>query len=154
MEKNEEKIPRDTFTTCVSVMPQVSVELFLETEDGVLLAKRNNKPTKGEWFWPGTRLYKGEELEEGARRVGREELGIEVELKELLGVYDHFWDEDAFEEVDSKHTVNVVFRATTDENLDEISLDSQHSDFKLVNSIEPELHEYVKEYMRDSGKFE
>ncbi|KXA97106.1 hypothetical protein AKJ37_03730 [candidate division MSBL1 archaeon SCGC-AAA259I09] len=154
MEIYDEHIPDDLFEDFLSCMPQVSVELFLIHNGKVLLAKRRNKPLKGEWFWPGGRLYKGEKLKNAARRIAREELGIEVKIEKRLGVYCHFWNESPFEKVESVHTVNVVFQVRSNKNIENIELDEQHEDYRLVSGIEPDLHEYVKRYMIDSGMFE
>ncbi len=153
METDDERIPEDLYSEFLSRLPQVSVELFLENDGEVLLCRRNNRPQKGEWFWPGSRLRKGEELREAARRVAEEELGIEIEIKDFLGVYSHFWEESAFEGVDTLHTVNVVFHVVPEGDPEDITLDGQHGDFEFFSEIRPEFHEHVKKYMQDSGLF-
>jgi colanic acid biosynthesis protein WcaH len=130
-------------------MPQVCVEVVLDTEAGILLAKRTNKPAKGEWFWPGGRLYKGEKLEAAARRVAREELGIGVTVEKHLGVYAHFWETSAVAGEASRHTVNIVFRVTPAEPEFEIELDEQHEVYQFLSDPDPNLHEYVRRYVRD-----
>ncbi|MDX1748248.1 MAG: NUDIX domain-containing protein [Halobacteriales archaeon] len=117
----------------------------------VLFYPRANEPAKGEWFTPGSRLYKGERLAAAARRVGREELGLEVDLTGKLGVYSHFWDTSAVPGVGSRHTVNVVFRGTPAADEFEVTLDEQHDDYRFVSTPEPGLHEYMKRYLADAG---
>lgn len=153
MKVHDERIPEKLYGKFLSRLPQVSVELFLEHEGRVLLAKRSNRPAKGEWFWPGSRVYKGEELREAAHRVAREELGIEVDIKRLLGVYSHFWNETEIRGVDSIHTVNVVYRVHPAEDVANISLDEQHDGYRWVSEIEPGFHKYVKLYLEESGLF-
>lgn len=136
-------------------MPQVCVEVVVERTDGsVLLAHRTNEPVRGEWFWPGSRLYKGEWLEDAARRVGHEELGLDLSLGDRLGVYEHRWETSA--PGPSRHTVNVVFRARVSDTTDELStaavtLDEQHDDVRFVrpDRIDGQYHEYVQQYARD-----
>lgn len=151
MKVHDEHIPEELYGKFLSRMPQVSIELFLERDGEVLLARRNNEPLKGEWFWPGSRLRKGEELEEAAHRVAREELGIEIELGEPLGVFEHFWEGCEVEGVEELHTVNVVFRARPKVEPEEITLDEQHGDYRWVSEIEPGFHEYVERYLEESG---
>lgn len=116
----------------------------------MLLARRTNEPAKGEWFAPGSRLYKGEALEDAARRVAHEELGLAIELTGQLGVYGHFWDTAALDDVDSRHTVNVVFRAEpTDEHFD-IQTDDQHDVYQFFSRPESVLHEYMQQYLLDA----
>jgi colanic acid biosynthesis protein WcaH len=151
MQIHDEFIPPEDYARIQSRVPEACVEVFLEHDGVVLLVRRTNEPAKGEWFWPGSRLYKGETLEAAAHRVAREELGLEVELTGQLGVYEHFWDTSAVEGVDTRHTVNVVFRATPVEDEFEITLDDQHDDVRFLSAPEPGLHEYVRRYLGDAG---
>ncbi|MHB9286913.1 NUDIX domain-containing protein [Halobacteriales archaeon Cl-PHB] len=149
MEVHDEYIPEEAFAEFTERMPEVCVEVVLQTDAGVLLAKRTNDPVKDEWFWPGGRLYKGEELAEAAHRVAAEELGIEIHIEGQLGVYSHFWDTSALPGAPSRHTVNVVFLAQSVEDPSEIALDDQHSDYRFVTELDPDFHEYVRRYLAD-----
>ena len=150
MEVHDQRVPDETYARFLELMPQVCVELVLEYDEGLLLTKRTQEPAKGEWFWPGNRLYKGERLEEAANRLGREELGIEVVLEQQLGVYEHFWDESAAEGRPSRHTVNVVFLAQASDD-EKPSLDHQHSEYRFIDTVEPDLHEYVRQYITENN---
>ncbi|HKJ59211.1 MAG TPA: hypothetical protein VKA37_08280, partial [Halobacteriales archaeon] len=86
--------------------------------------------------------------------VAAEELGVDIDLVGRLGVYEHFWETSAVRDSVSRHTVNVVFRARFAEADWRIELDDQHDDYRFVDSIEPELHEYVRRYLEDSEVFE
>lgn len=142
-------VPQDVFGAFLEQLPQVCVELVLTTPEGLLLTRRTNPPAKGEWFWPGSRLYKGEHLPEAARRVGQDELGLAVELQEQLGVQEHFWETTNVPTADSRHTVNVVFRATPATPPAEIELDEQHDSYRFITEPEPGLHEYVTRYLQE-----
>jgi mutator protein MutT len=54
----------------------------------VLLVKRAAEPMAGAWSLPGGRLEVGETVEQAVVREAREETGLEVEPRRLLGVYD------------------------------------------------------------------
>jgi colanic acid biosynthesis protein WcaH len=150
MKVNDNPIPDELYAAFLKRLPQVSVELFLETERGVLLLRRTNEPAAGEWFWPGTRLFKGESFQSAAKRLSQAELGIEVELGPHLGTYSHFWDTAPFDEVGTTHTVNVVYRATTATPGD-IELDDQHNAVRFVEHPHEAFHDYVNAYLRDAG---
>lgn len=61
---------------------------ILPIKDGqVLLAKRGIEPKKGGLDTIGGFINYGEQPIEGAAREGFEELGVKVEIKELLGIY-------------------------------------------------------------------
>jgi len=149
MDVRDEFIPPEEFATVLNRVPQVCVEVVLESDAGVLLAHRTNEPAKGEWFWPGSRLYKGERVEDAARRVAREELGVEVTVEERVGVYDHFWQRSRVDGVEARHTVNIVFRVRRADPDAEIVLDDQHDDYRFVTGEEDGLHEYVRAYLVD-----
>jgi colanic acid biosynthesis protein WcaH len=153
MQVHDERVPKETFREFVARMPQVCVETIVERDDGaVLLARRTNEPVRGEWFWPGSRLHKGEWLKDAARRVGREELGLDLTIGDRLGVYEHRWETSA--PGPSRHTINVVFRATAstdDLSAADVTLDDQHDAvrFVLPDEVDGEYHEYVQRYAQD-----
>jgi colanic acid biosynthesis protein WcaH len=145
MELRDEHIPEETFATCLEHMPQPCVDLVVEYENGILLTRRTNEPAKGEWFWPGSRLFKGERLDDAARRVARDELGLDDVTIERLGVSEHFWDESSVEGLESRHTVPVVYRATPDQE-QPVMLDTQHSEYCVVTAPPAGANRYVEEY--------
>lgn len=100
---------------------------------------------------PGSRLYKGEKLDAAAHRVADEGLGIDIEIVDRLGVYEHVWESSAVAGVPTRHTVNIVFHVRPQDSSPEIRLDEQHSDYRFVSAIEPQFHEYVRTYLADSG---
>ncbi len=50
-----------------------------------MMVKRADPPDKGKWALPGGHLEAGEELEQAAIREAREETGLEIQVKGLLG---------------------------------------------------------------------
>jgi colanic acid biosynthesis protein WcaH len=145
MDIADEFIPEATFATCLNNMPQPCVDLVVEYEGGILLTRRQNEPAKGEWFWPGSRLYKGERLDDAAVRVAREELGLDPVAVERLGVSEHFWEASAIEGVDTRHTIPTVYRVVP-EGDQSIALDSQHDDYRVVTEPPEDANRYVVEY--------
>jgi ADP-ribose pyrophosphatase YjhB (NUDIX family) len=67
----------------------------------VILLRRGFDPGQGLWTFPGGFVDLGESVEEAARRETEEELGIEIELGPLVGVYSRAED----------RVVLVVYRA-------------------------------------------
>lgn len=145
-------IPDDEWTTIVRNVPIVSVDLIVLTDEGVILAKRTNDPAKGEWFVPGGRVRKGERLEEAVLRVGREELGVEVEIVESIGVYEHLYDTADTPRSGGKHYVANGFVVRV--GADQFALDGQHGAVRNFADLPADLHPYVENYLRvvsDSG---
>ncbi|MBI3964136.1 MAG: NUDIX hydrolase [Chloroflexi bacterium] len=68
--------------------PVVAVGAVIVRGDRVLLARRGKEPASGLWTFPGGGLELGETVREGARREVKEECDLDVELGEMLGVFD------------------------------------------------------------------
>ena len=65
-------------------------------EDGrALLIRRGTEPLLGEWSIPGGTLELGETLQEGVTRELLEETGLEVNVLELIEVFDRIYLESA-----------------------------------------------------------
>jgi len=143
-------IDEDDWATIVANVPIVSVDLVVETPEGVVLGRRTNEPACGEWFVPGGRVHKGESLRAAVRRVARAELGVEVEIRERLGVYEHQYETADVDEVGGKHYVPIGFHVETAAAT--VEPDGQHDDVGIFAPDElPALHEYVDAYLRDAG---
>jgi ADP-ribose pyrophosphatase YjhB (NUDIX family) len=67
--------------------PRVVTSVIVEHAGRLLLQQRAMEPGRGLWTFPGGFLEVGETPESGAVRETREEVGLEVELRGLLGVY-------------------------------------------------------------------
>lgn len=146
MDVHDELLPEALYTDFIAAMPEACVDVVVEHEGDVLVCRRENEPAKGEWFWPGGRLFKGEALPAAARRVADEELGIDVESVEQLGANAHRWDRSEQSDGVARHTVVVVFRVTPASADPEPELDDQHSDYRWLSVPGPDLHEYVTRY--------
>ena len=119
----------------------------------MLLVRCLNEPAQGQWFWPGGRLYKAEELVAVAHRVAREELGLDVRIEGRLGVYSHFWETSADIGLPSRHTVNVIYAASLFDPEASGVLDDQHDEYRVLKESEDSLHEYVMLYLNDLHPF-
>jgi ADP-ribose pyrophosphatase YjhB (NUDIX family) len=65
--------------------PRATVDVIVEVDGGIALIRRRNPPPG--WAIPGGFIDYGERAEDAARREMREELGVDVALVALLGVY-------------------------------------------------------------------
>jgi len=68
--------------------PIVGVGAVIVHGDRALLVRRNTEPLKDEWSVPGGVLELGEKLRDGAAREALEETGLQVEVGEVLDVFD------------------------------------------------------------------
>jgi ADP-ribose pyrophosphatase YjhB (NUDIX family) len=60
----------------------------------ILLVERGREPLKDWWSLPGGGVETGERLEEALRREVREETGLEIEIVELLEIYERIMLDD------------------------------------------------------------
>ena len=67
--------------------PKVAVAVVLGDAGGVLLGRRRIDPASGRWSFPAGYVNRGEVLEDAAVREVLEELGVEIRLTGLVGVY-------------------------------------------------------------------
>ena len=83
--------------------PVPTVDLVVETAEGVLLVKRKNPPLG--WALPGGFVDEGESLENAAAREAKEETGLDVRLREQFFTYSDP-DRDP-----RRHTMTTVYLA-------------------------------------------
>ncbi len=81
----------------------IIIELVDIKERPIVLIKRKNPPYG--WAIPGGFVDYGESLEEAAIREAKEETGLEIKLKYMLGAYSDPKRDPRF------HTISVVFVA-------------------------------------------
>jgi 8-oxo-dGTP diphosphatase len=75
MDKNSDKV---VLTTDVVITDQ---------QDRILIMRRGHAPFRGMWCLPGGKVDPGETVEQAAVREVQEELGVDVVLHGILGVY-------------------------------------------------------------------
>ena len=81
------KIPLTLYDQIVELLPISSVEAIISKDNSLLFLRRQNSPAKGQWWFPGGRIRKGETLEEALYREVKEETGLEVIKSKLINVY-------------------------------------------------------------------
>ena len=67
--------------------PIPTVDIIIEKDDRVVLIRRKNEPFKGKLAIPGGFVNEKELIEDRAIKEAKEETSLDVELKEILGVY-------------------------------------------------------------------
>ena len=85
--------------------PMIAVDNIIVKGNKILLLRRNIYPFKGKLVYPAGMVEYGERIEEAAIRETKEETGLKIKLKEILGVYSDPERDPRF------HTATVVFIA-------------------------------------------
>ena len=116
----------------------------------VLLGKRLNEPARGFWFVPGGRVRKNESLNQAGKRILVEELNFELDLdgSELLGVFDHFYNNSFFGEEINTHYVTATYLIHI-ESIDFRFLPKvQHAEYRWMKIADMEYDSSVHFYSK------
>ncbi|MGQ9718403.1 MAG: NUDIX hydrolase [Nitrososphaerales archaeon] len=68
--------------------PMVGVGGLIKQDDSVLLVKRENEPGRGKWSIPGGLINLGETMRNAVKREVEEEVGLRVDVVEVLDAFD------------------------------------------------------------------
>jgi 8-oxo-dGTP diphosphatase len=86
-----EGIDRPVCSVCGTVTyldPKLAVAVVIEREGKLLFGKRGaHTRESGRWSFPAGFVERGERVEDAAAREAREEIGLEVTVGDLLGLY-------------------------------------------------------------------
>lgn len=149
-------LERELFSQIIKNTPLISIDLIVKNSlDEVLLGKRVNKPAVNSWFVPGGRIYKDESIEKAFKRITSSELGVEIDINhaKFKGVYQHFYDDNVFDDEFSTHYIVLAFELhITNTPMH----DNQHETFRwysVENILQSdEVYHYVKDYfIKDKG---
>ena len=68
--------------------PRVAVGAIVVRDGALLMVRRAREPASGLWTVPGGHLEHGEHLAEAVRREVAEETGLDVEVRDLMGIFE------------------------------------------------------------------
>ena len=119
-----------------------SVEAIIMKGDSLLFLRRKNSPAKGEWWFPGGRIRKGETFKETLLREVKEETGLDVEVIQFIGAYNRIFSD--------RHDVTMVFLCRCFDET--VILNDEHSEFKFSKDIPRDIHPYLLETIQDMKK--
>lgn len=146
-------LPEEDYLRCIKHRPLISIDLVIKNNEGkVLLGKRLNKPAQGTWFVPGGVIFKDEKQSNALMRIAQRELGISIpqNATTLLGVYEHFYEDNFAGAKDISTHYVVIGRSYTLPDNTSLSLDNQHESLEWWNIKDlldsPEVHQYTKDY--------
>jgi colanic acid biosynthesis protein WcaH len=134
-------IPSPIHRQITSLMPIPSVEAMILKDNSLLFLKRKNNPARGQWWFPGGRIWKGETFKETLYREVKEETGIAVEVIKFVGVYSRIFPD--------RHDITIVFLCKCFDN--KVTLNEEHSEYRFFRNIPKGIHPYLLETINDSG---
>lgn len=151
---NKKKIPEHLYKKIIDVMPMCCVDIIFKVNDKVYLFKRSYQPAKNVWWLVGGRILKGERLKDAAIRKVKEEIGVDVRIQKMVGIYENFFATSRFNLKNRKigtHTISICFLAEPKHKGIKLKLNEEYTDYKLINRIGRNLHPYIQTALKDSG---
>jgi len=127
--------------------PTAAVDVIIENKGKILLTKRAVPPFLGKWVLPGGKVDYGETVERAAVREAKEETGLKIRLKEILGVYSDPKRDPR------RHTVSTAFLAEVAGG--ELKTNFEASEFLWASAreaLKKELGFDHKKILRDYAK--
>ena len=83
------KLSDKLFKRIYSLVPRFCVEVIIKDKRGIVLIKRDIKPCKGMWHFPGSTVLFGENTLECAKRIAKEETGLDIKIVKFLWFYEY-----------------------------------------------------------------
>ena len=102
--------------------PKLVACAIVEKDEKIILLKRAFSPERGKWVMPGGYVDRGERVEDAAVRETMEECGINIELKNTLGIYSY----------DGYLEVVIVYLA--DYKSGELAAGNENTDVRLLDT--------------------
>jgi ADP-ribose pyrophosphatase YjhB (NUDIX family) len=134
-------LPKEEFDAIFSRVPRLTVEVVITSpERGVLLSLRDIEPCKGMWHLPGGTVRFGEPLVQAVARVARDELGLAVEVGEMLGYIEY----PSHYENGLDCPVGVAFAARI---VDRQTSDTAPADVEWFNALPDNMHDEQKDFL-------
>jgi colanic acid biosynthesis protein WcaH len=137
-----DKIPLTLYELITDSIPIASVEAVISKDNSLLFLRRINSPAKGQWWFPGGRIRKGETLGDALSREVKEETDLEVIESERVNVYSRIFDE--------RHDITIVYLCKC--KGDKIVLNDEHSEYRYFKSLPKTIHPYIVQVIKDLRK--
>ena len=120
-------IPEEEYTRIQAVLPILCVECLIVHEKKCLLLRRTKEPAKGQYWFPGGRVYKGETIRDAALRKAREEVNLDCRFERIVRVEETIFRRNKNINCDI-HTVNVCCQLSTQQT-SYVRIDASHDHF-------------------------
>jgi len=142
--KSIPNLPKKDFDMVLKMVPTTVVEVIVKNENGILLGKRNTQPFLGMWHLTGGFVYYNEKISDAVKRVGKREIGTDVEIVKLLGIYEYINDDPRGHMIGLAHIVKI--RGGT------IAPNPDNTELKYFKSAPDDMIPYQKSIFNDAIK--
>ena len=103
-------IEQKKYLEIIESLPISCVDIIIKNQKNeYLLVHRNTDPLKNHYFLVGGRVNINETLLSAAKRKLNEEVGLNQNDFQFIGVYQDFFDRNSFGKCEVYHTISTVF---------------------------------------------
>lgn len=125
-------IPNNEYQRILEVLPILCVDCVITYQNSCLLLLRKNEPAKGQWWFPGGRLQKGEIIKDAAIRKASEEVNLSCRFEKVISIEETIFG-NLTNHPSEIHTVNICCHLSTLE-AKSLAIDSHHDDYRWVSA--------------------
>ena len=142
------KLPTEVFEEIYRQVPRLCVEVIIDTSQGIILTKRLIPPCNM-WHVPGGTVYFGEKLEEAVNRIADDELGVKINIKNMMGIIEY----PKLCEKHSIHAVGIAFLCELKPEGQKFRGSFQAEEIKTFKTIPdntvPEQKRFLEKFLED-----
>ena len=135
-----------THKLVIDNVPLACIDLLILCQDKYLLIKRERFPVPVYWL-PGGRVFLNEPLDDAAKRIAKDECGLDITIKRLIGAESTVFERGPYEN-QGINTINLIYLGLSDSF--DVKLDANHSDYRwdsCSGNIDSSLHPYVRNFI-------
>lgn len=134
-------IPEPVYQIILKNIPILCTDLLITFEGKCLLLKRENEPAKGEFWFPGGRIWKLESIENAAIRIAKEETNLDCSFMKIVSIEETIFKKNK-NMITDVHTVNICCHLIP-VNIDSLKINNYHSEYEWVNVQSNSYHKAV-----------
>ena len=124
-------IPEEEYSKIQAVLPILCVDCLIVHEKKCLLLRRSREPAKGQFWFPGGRIFKGELIRDAATRKAREETNLDCKYEKSISIEETIFEQQC-NMLSDIHTVNICCHLSA-QSFDNLTIDESHNDYIWVN---------------------
>jgi len=123
-------IPEEEYAKIQAVLPILCVDCLIVYQKKCLLLRRSREPAKGQYWFPGGRVFKGELIRSAALRKAREETNLVCKYERTISIEETIFAQrgDMLSDI---HTVNICCILST-YKFESLSIDESHDGYIWV----------------------
>jgi colanic acid biosynthesis protein WcaH len=124
-------IPEAEYARIQAVLPILCVDCLIVHEKKCLLLRRVKEPAKGQYWFPGGRILKGETIKDASLRKARDEVTLDCQFERVISIEETIFEQQG-DMLSGIHTVNICCQLSA-HNFDNLTLDESHDGYIWVD---------------------